>query len=154
MIVLNDLVSNPANPTGSFVEIFSKSGKLYYMDSSGTAVAVSDPVPSPSGTYTRSDKTGNYTILSSEVTSNTIFTNSGASGSVTLTLPTVGTLGNDVILFSLANFNFILSTAGILKDKAGTSFTTLTASTIGYFARLTYVGSNTWNVDTNGFVFS
>lgn len=157
MIVLNDLGSNPANPTGSFVEIFSRSGKLYYMDSSGTAVAVSDPVPSPTGTYTTVAKTADYTITGGECVSNTLFTNSGASGTVTFTLPSVGTVGNDVRFMVLAgqtlNVSVPVTGTNDIIDPQGKKRILAFSSTIGHTASLTYIGANTWVCNSSNFSY-
>lgn len=153
MIVLKEETGDPTLPSGTYnAELYSKGGKLYYAETNGNRVCISDPLPSSASSYTKVSKTSNYTVQQSEVQNNTIFDNNGATGTITFTLP-VGSVGKDVLFFVSSGFNVIISGATLI-GRNGTSYTSASSSTIGSICKLTCTSSGVYFVDTYTFTLA
>ena len=94
-------------------------------------------------------KTANYTVLHTDT--GTLFTNRGAGGSVTFTLPTPGTEANGLVyeFETVAAQAIVVSLTSKLNVHANATATSVTtATTIGQHIRVICDGT-TWLVESN-----
>lgn len=91
-------------------------------------------------------KTSNYTVLASDT--GTSFTNAGAAGSVTFTLPAATVTGRYYRFFIAAAQTVVVDAAGTdliyLGDTATSAGGTLTASAVGSMVELECTSSGVW----------
>ena len=98
-------------------------------------------------------KTGNYTVLIGE--SNTAFTNSGAAGSVTFTVPGTGVVESYTYeFFRVANQPVVIQLPPGATIQVGASVTTpggtVTLDAVGSRLRIVQVGASLWMGDLSG----
>jgi len=102
-----------------------------------------------SGTLNRykrliSNKTGNYTILDTD--SGTMFTNNGAAGTVTLTLPTAAAgLTYVFVVKETQTLDIVRAGSDVIYDNNGTTTSThVSSNAAGRVIRLTAIAAGIW----------